>query len=98
MKTINMSKPIRSIQVLNRSIRELRDKQKTLEGKMDESLMNLKGNYFNMTLNSVFGEKKAHTHFWASILSRFMESEKVQQGIGNLVEKLIDKLGNIMKK
>ena len=98
MKTTNMSKPIRSIQALNRSIRELREKQKTLEGKMDESLMNLKGNYVNMTLNSVFGEKKAHTHFWASILSRFMESEKVQQGIGNLVEKLIDKLGNIMKK
>ena len=98
MKTTNMSKPIRSIQALNRSIRELRDKQKTLEGKMDESLMNLKGNYVNMTLNSVFGEKKAHTHFWASILPRFMENEKVQQGIGNLVEKLIDKLGNIMKK
>ncbi len=98
MKTTNMSKPIRSIQVLNSSIRELRDKQKALEVKMDESLVNLKGNYFNMTLNSVFGEKKAHTHFWASILSRFMESEKVQQGIGNLVEKLVDKLGNIMKK
>lgn len=93
-----MSKPIRSIQELNRSIRALREQQKTLEGKMDESLKNLKGNYFNMTLNSVFGEKKAHTHFWASILSRFMESEKVQQGIGNLVEKMVDKLGNIMKK
>ena len=98
MKTTNMSKPIRSIQVLNSSIRELRDKQKALEVKMDESLVNLKGNYFNMTLNSVFGKKKAHTHFWASILSRFMESEKVQKGIGNLVEKLVDKLGNIMKK
>ena len=59
MKTTNMSKPIRSIQALNISIRELRDKQKTLEIKMDESLMNLKGNYFNMTLNSVFGEKKS---------------------------------------
>ena len=98
MKTTNMSKPIRSIQALNSAIRALRDKQKTLEGKMDESMMNLKGNYFNMTLNSVFGEKKAQTHFWASILSRFRESEKVQQGIGNLVEKLVDKLGNIMKK
>ncbi len=80
-----MSKPIRSIQALNISNRELRDKQKALEVKMDESLMNLKGNYFKMTLNSVFGEKKARTHFWASILSRFMECEKVQQGIGNLV-------------
>lgn len=57
MKTTNMSKPIRSIQALNSAIRALRDKQKTLEGKMDESMMNLKGNYFNMTLNSVFGEK-----------------------------------------
>ena len=98
MKTTNMSKPIRSIQALNKSIRELRDKQKTLEIKMDESLMNLKGNYFNMTLNSVFGEKKARTHFWASILSRFMESEKVQQGIGNLMDKIADKLGNAFKK
>jgi len=98
MKTTNMSKPIRSIQALNSSIRALRDKQKTLEGKMDESMKNLKGNYFNMTLNSVFGEKKSQTHFWASILSRFMESEKVQQGIGNLAEKLVEKLGNIMKK
>jgi len=98
MKTINMSKPIRSIQALNRSIRELREKQKALEIKMDESLMNLKGNYFNMTLNSLFGEKKARTHFWASILSRFMESEKVQQGIGNLIDKIADKLGNVFKK
>ncbi len=98
MKITKMSKSIRSIHELNRSIRALREKQKALEGRMDESLNNLKGNYFNMTLNSVFGEKKARTHFWASILSRFMESEKVQQGIGNLVEKMIDKLGNIMKK
>ena len=98
MKTTNMSKPIRSIQALNISIRELHDKQKTLENKMDESLMNLKGNYFNMTLNSVFGEKKARTHFWASILSRFMESEKVQKGIGNLMDKIADKLGNAFKK
>ena len=98
MKITNMSKPIRSIQALNRSIRELREKQKTLEGRMDESLMNLKGNYFNMTLNSVFGEKKSHTHFWASILSRFMESEKVQEGIGNLMDKIADKLGNAFQK
>ncbi len=98
MKTTNMSKPIRSIQALNISIRELHDKQKALENKMDESLMNLKGNYFNMTLNSVFGEKKARTHFWASILSRFMESEKVQKGIGNLMDKIADKLGNAFKK
>lgn len=98
MKTTNMSKPIRSIHELNRSIRALREKQKALEGRMDESLNNLKGNYFNMTLNSVFGEKKARTHFWASILSRFMESEKVQQGIGNLMDKIADKLGNAFKK
>lgn len=93
-----MNKPIRSIQALNTSIRDLRDKQKALEIEMDESLMNLKGNYFNMTLNSVFGEKKARTHFWANILSRFMESEKVQQGIGNLMDKIADKLGNAFKK
>jgi hypothetical protein len=93
-----MSKPIRSIQALNISIRELRDKQKGLEIKMDESMMNLKGNYFNMTLNSLFGEKKARTHFWASILSRFMESEKVHQGIGNLMDKIAEKLGKAFKK
>lgn len=98
MKTTSMSKPIRSIKELNRSIRELREKQKALEGKMDESLMNLKGNYFNMALNAVFGERKTHTHFWAGILSRFLESEKVQEGIGNLMDKIADKLSNAFKK
>lgn len=98
MKTINMSKPIRSIQALNRSIRELREKQHSLESAMDESLMKFKGNYFDMTLNSVFGIKKVHTNFWAGIISRFMESEKVQQGIGNLIEKMAEKLGNAFKK
>ncbi len=98
MKTNSMSKPIRSIEALNRSIRELREKQKALEVKMDENLMNLKGNYFNMALNAVFGDKKMHTNFWASILTRFMESEKVQQGIGNLMDNLAEKLGNAFKK
>lgn len=93
-----MSKPIHSIQALNRSIRELREKQHALEEKMDESVMNLKGNYFNMTLNSMFGSTKTHTNFWATIVSKFFESEKVQHGIGNLMEILVENLGNAFKK
>jgi hypothetical protein len=50
-----------------------------------------------MTLNSVFGGKRSATNFWADIVSRFMESEKLQQGVSNLVSKMADKVGDVLK-
>jgi hypothetical protein len=58
---------------------------------------NLKGNYFNMTLNSIFGSRKSPTHFWASLVTRIMESEKLQHGIGDLVTKAADKIGEALR-
>ncbi|MEY3351374.1 MAG: hypothetical protein RIQ50_1485 [Bacteroidota bacterium] len=91
-----MNRPIRNIHQLDRAIRELRDKQKSLEQSLDTNFQNLKGNYFNMTLNSIFGGKRSTTNFWADIVSRFMESEKLQQGVSNLVSKLADKIGDVL--
>ena len=91
-----MGKPIRNIQALNRTLQELRTKQTVLEAKMDESFQDLKGNYFNMTLNSIFGGKKTQTNFWADIATRFMESEKLQNGIGSLISTFADKVGEAM--
>lgn len=91
-----MNRPIKNIHQLDRAIRELRDKQKSLENSLDTNLQNLKGNYFNMTLNSIFGGRKSTTNFWADIVSRFMESEKLQQGVSNLVAKLADKIGDVL--
>jgi hypothetical protein len=88
-----MGRAIRNIQALNRSIQELRNKQATLESKMDENFQELKGNYFSMTLNSMFGSKKSQTNFWADTATRIMESEKLQHGVGSLISKLADKLG-----
>ncbi|MFN5480470.1 MAG: hypothetical protein ACK43J_07780 [Chitinophagaceae bacterium] len=91
-----MNRPIRNIHQLDRAIRELRDKQKSLEQSLDTNFQNLKGNYFNMTLNSILGGKRSTTNFWADIVSRFMESEKLQQGVSNLVSKLADKIGDVL--
>ncbi|MFM7223761.1 MAG: hypothetical protein ACKO03_10075 [Bacteroidota bacterium] len=91
-----MNRPIKNIHQLDRAIRELRDKQKSLEHSLDTNLQNLKGNYFNMTLNSIFGGRKSTTNFWADIVSQFMESEKLQQGVSNLVAKLADKIGDVL--
>jgi hypothetical protein len=50
-----------------------------------------------MTLNSVFGGKRGSSNFWADIVTRFMESEKLQQGVSNLVSKMADKVGDVLK-
>ena len=50
-----------------------------------------------MTLNSIFGGKRTTTNFWADIVGRFMESEKLQQGVSNLVNKVADKIGDALK-
>ncbi len=62
MRTINikaMSRPIRNIHALNRSIHELKDKRKVLEGRLEQNFQHLGSNYVNMGLNSFFGGKKA---------------------------------------
>jgi hypothetical protein len=92
-----MNKRIRTIEQLDMTIRELRMKQKSLETTLDNNFQNLKGNYFNMTLNSVFGGKRTTTNFWADIVTRFMESEKLQEGVSNLFSKMADKVGDVLK-
>jgi len=97
MNFIKMNRRIRTIDQLDMTIRELKMKQRSLETSLDNNLQNLKGNYFNMTLNSVFGGKRSTTNFWADIVTRFMESEKLQDGVSNLVSKMADKVGDVLK-
>ena len=97
MNFIEMNRRIRNIEQLDRSIRELKAKQKSLETSIDHNFQSLKGNYFNMTLNSIFGGKRTTSNFWAGIVTRFMESEKLQEGVSNLVNKVADKIGDALK-
>jgi hypothetical protein len=94
-----MSNTIHDINSLDKKIQTLRARQKDIEYKLDENLQNLKANYFGMTINSFFGAKKGHNrHFWGDMAGRFMESEKLQAGIGNFVEKMADKLGDFFQR
>jgi len=97
MNFTKMNRRIKTIDQLDMTIRELKMKQKSLETSLDHNFQNLKGNYFNMTLNSVFGGKRGSSNFWADIVTRFMESEKLQQGVSNLVSKMADKVGDVLK-
>lgn len=89
-----MRKPIRNIHSLNRSIRDLKEKQKDLELRMDLNFRHLRDNYVKMTMNSVFGSvRKNSANFWREMITRFMESEKLQQGVGNFAASIADKIG-----
>ena len=93
-----MAKRIKTIHTLNRSIRELKEKKKDLELRMEDNFDNLKENYWGMTINSIFGGRRSSTHFWADIVGRIMESEKLQKGVADMVGKAADKLGDLFKK
>ena len=97
MNFTKMNRRIKTIDQLDMTIRELKMKQKSLETSLDHNFQNLKGNYFNMTLNSFFGGKRGSSNFWADIVTRFMESEKLQHGVSNLVSKMADKVGDVLK-
>lgn len=93
-----MAKKIKTIHTLNRSIRELKDKKRDLELRMENNFDTLKENYWGMTINSIFGGRRSATHFWADIVTRIMESEKLQKGVADMVGKAADKIGDLFKK
>lgn len=94
-----MNRPIHNIKSLERRIRELNKRQEELEHKLDHNFQSLKDNYVGMTFNSLFGSrKKSTTHFWADIVTRIMESEKLQNGVSKLAETLADKVGEGIHK
>jgi hypothetical protein len=94
-----MSKQIHNIKSLDRRLGELKRKQLELETKLDNNFSSLKDNYVGMTFNSIFGsKKKTTTHFWADIVTRIMESEKLQTGVSKLAETLADKVGEGIHK
>lgn len=93
-----MGRPIRNIHALNRTIHELKEKRKVLEGQLEQNFQHLGNNYVGMGMNSIFGSRKARTSFWADMATRIMESEKLQAGVGSLVGKLADKIGEAFSK
>ena len=94
-----MNKAIHNINGLERKIRELKKRQLEVEVQLDHNLQSFKENYVGMTFNSFFGSrKKSTTHFWADIVTRIMESEKLQNGVSKLAETLADKLGEGIHK
>ncbi len=94
-----MNRPIHNIKSLERRIRELNKRQEELEHKLDHNFQPLKDNYVGMTFNSFFGSrKKSTTHFWTDVVTRIMESEKLQNGVSKLAETLADKVGEGIHK
>jgi hypothetical protein len=94
-----MNRPIHNIKSLERRIRELNKRQEELEHKLDHNFQSLKDNYVGMTFNSFFGSRKKSTiHFWTDVVTRIMESEKLQNGVSKLAETLADKVGEGIHK
>lgn len=77
--TETMSRPIRNIHALNRAIHELKDRQKELEGKLEQNFQHLSGNYMSMGMNSLFGGKRPGAIFgliWLPGLWRVKNSRR----------------------
>lgn len=100
------AKNIHNLDTLEREIYRLKLEARNIEEKLDNNLEHLQENYFSMTMNSIFRDKKQHdgektgffesffkSEAFAAALNKITESiaSRTASGIENLVEKIFRK-------
>ena len=87
---------ISNIDRLEREIYRKKLRLKEIEFTLDRNLDHLKGNFRDMAIHSVFGSRRSQggRAVAADVAMRLLESEKLQDSLITLVEKLADKIGS----
>lgn len=85
-----MRRKIKNIQSLENEMLKSRFRLKEIENEFDDNIVFLKENYGKMTMNSVFGSRST-AGFWARMGEKILESEKIKDSIGKLIDKLTSK-------
>ena len=104
MKTHHMTTgKIKNLDSLEKEIYRLKLRQKELEHSLDKNIMGLKKNAGSMALNSIMGSGLASTisspaGFWDALLTRILQSKKIQDGVWKLVDNVSEKIGDGIDK
>ena len=94
---------ISNLDTLEKEIYRLKLRQKEIEHNLDKNVMGLKKNAGSLVLNSILGVGLASTMaspagFWNALVMRVLESPKLQNGLGKLVDNVTEKLGDGIEK
>jgi hypothetical protein len=82
-------KQIKDLESLDTEIANLRYRVQEIENRFDENFTDLKENYGSMAMNSIFRKRKKNQQsFWNGLTAGVLGSEKVQDGIAFLIDKL----------
>lgn len=84
---------IKNLESLELEIERTKIRLEGIEGKFDHNLSELRENYGSMAFNSILGKAKPSGagSFWSRMAEKLMDHPKVQQTIGDLVDKLTGK-------
>ncbi len=94
---------ISNLDTLEKEIYRLKLRQKEIEHNLDKNIMGLKKNAGSLVLNAILGVGLASTiaspaGFWNALVMRVLQSPKLQDGLGKLVDNVTEKLGDGIDK
>lgn len=92
---------------LEKEILRLKFRQKELEKNLDDNVLGLRKMAGSMAINSIVGTTLGSAfssftsspgNFWANMIMRLLQNEKLQTGVHKLVDGLTDKISTGMDK
>ncbi|MDP4261304.1 MAG: hypothetical protein Q8941_02125 [Bacteroidota bacterium] len=84
------AKNIHNLDTLEREMYRLKLEARNIEEKLDHNLDHLQENYFSMTMNSIFRNKK-EGEGKAGFFESFFKSESFNAAVNKITEHIVDK-------
>ncbi len=95
---------INSVASLEKEILRLKFRQKEIEKNLDDNVMGLRKIAGTMALTSIVGSTigsaftNSPVNFWANMIMRLLQNDKLQTGVHKLVDGLTEKIGTGINK
>ena len=87
-----MAKQVNELQQLDREIRRLQQKAKSLEQQIDDRLDYFQDNYRSLAIKSFLPAFLARAGLTGPVIELFLDNEKIRNSVNQILGKLFDKI------
>jgi deoxyadenosine/deoxycytidine kinase len=89
-----MAKQIDELQQLDREIRRLQQKARSLEQQIDDRLDYFQDNYRSLAIKSFLPAFLARTGLTGTVIELFLDNQKIRDSLNQILGKLFDKISD----